>query len=110
MWPDPLEPVEHGAMRRGRNRRDFVTCEWLSSEGRRFEWERLRRPSRFPLQVGGRDLTLFNGKERFSRVAIKQKYVARLCDLRHSINLAPIVFHSQEIGRRRQVAVPEIVM
>ena len=82
----------------------------MTGERRRFERNRLGWPGRFALQIRGRHRSFLDGKQRLPRFAVEHEYMTGLGDLSHRINFPAVASDRHQIGRRGQVAVPEIVV
>src|SRR5215475_178634 len=62
----------------------------LARNRRRKRRQRLRAGGLFAVYASSRNLAIFNRENRFARLALENKNVARFGDLRHSVNESPV--------------------
>src|SRR5206468_3317109 len=74
------------------------------------EWKWLRGPGPLTSQIGCWDCALFNGKKRLARLAVEQEYESALGNLCDRVDARGMPRHRDEIGRGREIAVPEVVV
>ena len=96
-------------MRRRRPHREEFAREPLARERPRLQRNRLRVGGHFPRQVAPGELPVLDREQRRSRLAIEHEHEPVLRRLHDSIDTAAVLFERDEIRRRRQVAIPEIV-
>ena len=122
--PSPVEAGQHDAslaarrckQRAGPERAESLRVgdvgftERLARERDGLEWKWLRRPGPLTSQIGCGDCALFNGKERLARLAVEQEYESALGNLCDRVDARGMPGQRNEIGRGREIAVPEVVM
>src|SRR5207247_9140664 len=72
------------------------------------EW--LRGPGLLTIEIGRGCCALLDGEEWTSRLAIEEKHEATLGDLGDCIDASARARHTHEIGRRRQITIPAVVV
>ena len=70
----------------------------------------MSRRGHFSRDLASRIWALLNGKERLSVASIKEKEKALLGGLRHRVHTMAIAIYCDERRRRREVAVPDVMM
>ena len=92
-----------------RPRRHHVLSKHLPGKRLRLRRDGLRIGSRFSGHVARRKLPVLNWKQWLTVGAIKDKDVAVLGRLRDGVNRAAVAFDRDETGRRRRIAIPDVV-
>src|SRR5262249_57094899 len=105
-----LESFERGLVRFGRAPSQHLFGQNLTRERWRRQGERLRPGKLLAVNADRGNFAIFNREERFARRAFKDKDVSRLRDLRDGFNQSPVAFKRDQRGRRRKIAVPQIVL
>ncbi len=97
-------------MRLGRARGDHRLGHLLPREGRRRQRMTLR--GRRPLAVdrGFRRAAFLHREQRRAGLAIQHEHVAVLGELRYGLHRLAVAHHGDQVRRRRQVPVPQIVL
>src|SRR5688572_16696214 len=72
--------------------------------------ERLRRPAMLARYLRARHWPLFDGEQWFAGFAIEQKEISDLGNLRDGVDSLAAVLDRDQVRRRRDVVVPDIVM
>ena len=90
--------------------RQKVFGQPLSREGLRLDRERLCLGRVFAGNAAGRNLPVFDRKQRRAVGSIEQKQEALLGGLRHGVDRPAVTLHRDERRRRWKIPVPQVVL
>src|SRR5437660_592912 len=84
--------------------REQLACKW-----RRLSGQRLGGSRSFARNLARWIFALLDGEQRIAAGAVEQKHPSVFRCLRHSIYRFSVSLNGNQCGRRRKIAVPEIV-
>src|ERR1700693_3159400 len=87
-----------------------LLSESLASKWRGLGWERLLRGGDFAGYITRRILSRFDRKQRSACGALKKINETLFCGLCYGVDLLLSALYSQKRGRRRKIAIPQIMM
>src|SRR5207248_613642 len=92
------------------DRGDVVKRHGDPGERRRLDGKRLGRPSRFTRHFALWNRPLFHRKKRLAGEPVKNKDKTHFSRLRHGRDIFPLAAHGDQIGRRRDIVVPDVMV
>ena len=106
----PPQAVEHVTVRLGRDVGHLVLGHPLPGERGRPHRQGLGGPGDLAGNVRGRERPFLDGVDRLAGLAVEHEDVGRLGDLGHDVAPPAVLDDGQQVGGRREVAVPDVVV